>query len=380
VTRLRESRVFRLGLPSLLLFLAGRSTGRRRGLAIGALVSLWASVYRRYRRDGQAQTQQELDHLRRATWEEYSRHYNERVPTVEEEFDIWGEYHQHRHEMRYDLVAAEVRRHLPDHGAVLDVGCGAGLVADRILDHPGHYVGVEFAHRNTEFAAKKFRDIDSTLRVSFARGDGEFLPFPDATFDVLVMSEVIEHLLRPDAVVWEVARVLKPNGVFVMTTNNASEVPLRSPLTHLLAWIEKALGATHPRLISLRPWVWPEPVLVDLLVPGSPPVFLPHTHHIYEETRRLFAAAGLDTFQWSTFEFPPPQSATAGWLERHGEAGRRTVDLIERAARRTPFVNRMGCHLFMVARRSGPPRTRRPPPGLWPGPFVAAQSGSGQSS
>jgi len=33
-----------------------------------------------------------------ATREAYKRHYNERVPTIEEEFEVWGRYHQHRHE------------------------------------------------------------------------------------------------------------------------------------------------------------------------------------------------------------------------------------------------------------------------------------------
>ena len=60
------------------------------------------------------------------------------------------------------------------------------------------------------------------------------------------MSEVIEHLMRPDHAVWEVSRVLRDGGVFVMTTNNASEMPCISPLRNPLAWVEKALGATNP--------------------------------------------------------------------------------------------------------------------------------------
>jgi len=184
-----------------------------------------------------------------------------------------------------------------------------------------------------------------------------------------VMTEVIEHLLRPDRAVWEVARVLRPGGVFVMTTNNASEVPLRSPLSHLGAWLEKAIGFRREGVISLRPWVWPEAVHRDLLPPDSPDVYLPHTHHIQPETRRMFAAAGLQTFDASTFEFPPPQSAMARWLDARGPAGRRAVDAIEAVARRTPLLDRLGCHVFMLARKDGPPVSEAPPAGLWPGPF-----------
>ena len=50
---------------------------------------------------------------------------------------------------------------------------------------------------------------------------------------------------RPERAVWEVARVLRPQGVYVLTTNNASEMPLRSPLSHLFVWAEKALGAVR---------------------------------------------------------------------------------------------------------------------------------------
>lgn len=333
------------------------------------LVAFWIAVYGRYRRGGRRRTAREYELLRTANWEAFTRHYNERVPTIEEEFDLWGEYHQHRHEMRYDLVAEHVRRNLPERGSVLDLGCGSALVADRISDLHARYVGLDFPEHHMRYTAERFADVESSLDVGFVRGDGEKMPFADGSFDVVVMSEVIEHLLRPELAVWEIARVLKPGGTFVMTTNNASEVPLRSPLSHPLAWLEKALGARRPGLISLRPWIWPWPVDAELLPPGSPAVYLPHTHHIFGETSELFGAAGLDTVHFSTFEFPPPQSATAKWLDQRGAVGRRIVDVIELVARATPLVRLLGCHMLVVARKERAPVAARPPAGVWPGPF-----------
>jgi SAM-dependent methyltransferase len=363
-------RIGRPGLPAALLYAAARprASVRDRSVATALLLLLWGATYTRYRRLGKRQTAHEFELLQTADWEAFTRHYNERVPTVEEEFDIWGEYHAHRHEMRYDLVAAAVRRHLPDGGAILDIGSGSAMLADRLADVPALYVGAEFGGHQVGFAAAKDRS-GSLLHAVFAQADAEHLPFPDAAFDVVVMSEVIEHLLRPDVAVWEVARLLRPGGHFVMTTNNASEVPLRSPLSHLPAWLEKALGANRPHWISLRPWVWPVPVDRALVPPGESDVYLPHTHHILGETRRLFAAAGLDTVANSTFEFPPPQSELARWLEGRGQRGRQVVDVIEAVARRVPLVNRLGCHLFMVARKARSPVSDAPPPGVWPGPF-----------
>ena len=327
-------------------------------------------MYLRYRRAGVAQTQREFQTLRGTTWDAFWRHYNERVPTIEEEFEIWGPYHQHRHEMRYDLVAGASREHLVTvpGGALLDLGCGSALVADRLQDLSFTYIGFDFGGPHIAYAQKKYAGYDGTLHAAFARGDGALLPFSSESFDVVVMSEVIEHLLRPELAVWEIARVLKPGGVFVMTTNNASEVPLRSPLSHLFAWVEKALGANHPSWISLRPWAWPEAVDRDLLPEGSPDVYLPHTHHIHEQTRQMFAAAGLEAVRWSTFEFPPPQSRTAAWLERHGDSGKRMADVIEFIAQHTPLVRRLGTHIFMISRKTAPPVAPRPPVWVWPGP------------
>ena len=367
-------RVARWAVPPLLAAASVRpgASARQRAVAGAALLGVWTAAYRQYRRRGITTTERERELLRTANLETFSRHYNECVPTLEEELDIWGEYHAHRHEMRYDLVADMVRRHVPRHGAVLDVGCGAALVADKLGDLPLDYVGLDYGGHHIEFAADKLRNGPPlTIKRRFVRGDGEHLPFRDQLFDVVVMTEVIEHLLRPELAVWEIARVLKPGGVLVLTTNNASEMPLRSPLSDPFSWLEKAIGFKHDEIISHRPWVWPWPVDRKILPEGAPDIYLPHTWHKQAETTRMFAAAGLETFYASSFEFPPPQSATARWLNDHGEAGKQIVDVIEAVCTRIPLVNRLGCHVFMVARRTsgGLPA---PPPGIWPGPFSEA--------
>jgi 2-polyprenyl-3-methyl-5-hydroxy-6-metoxy-1,4-benzoquinol methylase len=358
-----------LPVALIVVSLSSRPPRVVRVFALLVLGAHWLREYVRYRRTGLRRTRREYESFRSVEAGAYSRHYNERVPTIEEELEIWGPYHKHRHHMRYDIVAKGVRKHLPKGGRVLDIGCGSMLVADRIRDLEGHYVGVDYGDPHIRYAAQKYESMTAAFNVGFARCDAAALPFAHDSVDVVVLTEVIEHLVRPEQAVWEIARVLKPGGVLVLTTNNASEVPLASPLSQPLAWVEKAIGADVPALISHRPWIWPEKVDRSLLPEGSPDVYLPHTHHIPAETKRMLDAAGLSTLTWSSFEFPPPHSRTARVLEKMGAAGRACADVIEALAQHTPLMRRLGTHLFLIAKKTGAPVAASPPPGVWPGPF-----------
>src|SRR4051794_38456286 len=108
-TRPPAGKLARVAAPLVLLPVALQGSGRSRRTAAAALMALWSTSYARYRRRGLAQTQEEWELMRTATPEAFARHYNESVPTLEEELDLWGEYHGHRHKMRYRLLADLVR-------------------------------------------------------------------------------------------------------------------------------------------------------------------------------------------------------------------------------------------------------------------------------
>jgi 2-polyprenyl-6-hydroxyphenyl methylase / 3-demethylubiquinone-9 3-methyltransferase len=109
--------------------------------------------------------------------------------------------------LRLDYIAERV----PLAGArVLDVGCGGGLLAPHVAGY--RHVGVDLTESALAVAAAH--------RIEPARADAADLPFEDASFDVVVAGEVLEHVTDLEGVVAEATRVLRPGGTFVCDTIN----------------------------------------------------------------------------------------------------------------------------------------------------------------
>lgn len=92
-------------------------------------------------------------------------------------------------------------------GRVLDLGCGSKPYEGQ-FNRATEYIGVEVA-----ISGHNHRD--SKVDVFY---DGKVLPFPDNWFDSAVSFEVFEHVWDADGTLGEVSRVLKPGGIFLMTT------------------------------------------------------------------------------------------------------------------------------------------------------------------
>lgn len=101
---------------------------------------------------------------------------------------------------------------------VVDVGCGAGSQA-LLWGQSGHRVlGVDISAPLIDIARERAARAGSSAR--FVVGSADSLPVPDASVDIALVSELLEHLHDWEPCLNEALRVLRPGGVVYMSTTN----------------------------------------------------------------------------------------------------------------------------------------------------------------
>ncbi len=101
--------------------------------------------------------------------------------------------------------------HFPEDATVLEVGCGTGPICRVLAKWPNvsKVVGVE---PSPAFVAKARELACGMTGIEFEEGDGTSLRFGDANFDVVVLHTVLTHVPRPEIILAEAYRVLRPGG------------------------------------------------------------------------------------------------------------------------------------------------------------------------
>ncbi|MCS7026208.1 MAG: methyltransferase domain-containing protein [Bryobacteraceae bacterium] len=120
--------------------------------------------------------------------------------------DLWNE-----HFARYAFAARLARQK-----RVLDIASGSGYGSAELATVAQHVVGVDISEEAIEAARSSYALPNLFFQVASA----EQLPFPDASFDLIVAFEVIEHLANWRGLLAEAQRLLAPDGQFVVSTPN----------------------------------------------------------------------------------------------------------------------------------------------------------------
>jgi len=162
----------------------------------------------------------------------------------------------HRARERFVLDAL---RALPAPPArVLDVGCGEGHLHPAIRPLCGALDACDSNAADLWHAARAAPDTP-TRRYHVA--DATALPWDDATFDVVLALELVEHVPDPRAVLAELARVLRPGGTLLLTCPSADFPLTYDPLHRLAGRRLAAVGAyayghdTLPTEAEVRRWI-----------------------------------------------------------------------------------------------------------------------------
>lgn len=134
-------------------------------------------------------------------------------------FDTWkrlyaGEY------PRGFLIIDTLRKYAPDFhvegASVLDVGCGDAGALIAFAEKGAKCAGIECF--DTSLERGKLRAADHGVQVDLKKGVAESIPFPDASFDLVMLDNVLEHVTDRPGTLREVRRVLKPGGLLYMVT------------------------------------------------------------------------------------------------------------------------------------------------------------------
>ncbi len=113
--------------------------------------------------------------------------------------------HYHRYCLARDLVAGR---------DVLDIASGEGYGAAILADVARSVVGVEIDEATVTHATAAY----NAPNLRYVQGDALAIPLPDASVDVVVSFETLEHLRDQNRFLLEARRVLRPNGLFIVST------------------------------------------------------------------------------------------------------------------------------------------------------------------
>lgn len=114
----------------------------------------------------------------------------------------------------YKVLLNLIRQKIPSGSTLLDLGCGMGILADKIGDKVKEYVGIDISVQRIKQAKARIQNTS----CFFIAADANYLCFKDNSFDTAIAIEVIEHLPDPDIFLKEVNRVLSKGGLFILTT------------------------------------------------------------------------------------------------------------------------------------------------------------------
>lgn len=133
---------------------------------------------------------------------------------------------------------------------VVDLGCGPGDSVDlfRRLDPEARWIGVDLP-RSPEVAARVRTDAE------FRTFDGVSIPLEDASVDLVFCKQVLEHVERPEPLLAEVGRVLRPGGHLLGSTSQLEPYHSLSQWNYTPLGLARLIEQSGLETLELRPGI-----------------------------------------------------------------------------------------------------------------------------
>jgi SAM-dependent methyltransferase len=174
--------------------------------------------------------------------------------------EIWIE-HWHRYHFAARWAAGQ---------RVLDVACGEGYGSALLARHAKDVVGVDVSPAAIEHATREYADVRN---VRFVNASCTELPLADASVDLVVSFETIEHITGQERFMDEVARVLAPGGMLLLSSPDKREYTDRRGFVnefHVKELYREELAALVGRHFPAMSWYGQKATFYSLIAPEAP--------------------------------------------------------------------------------------------------------------
>jgi 2-polyprenyl-6-hydroxyphenyl methylase/3-demethylubiquinone-9 3-methyltransferase len=134
---------------------------------------------------------------------------------------------------------------------VLDLGCAGGFMAEALALRGARVTGIDPAAEAINAARAHARA--GGMRIGYDVGVGEALPYDSASFDAVVCVDVLEHVTDLNKVLAEVARTLRPGGMFLFDTINRNPLARLATITLAEDLLRLLPRGTHDPAMFIKP-------------------------------------------------------------------------------------------------------------------------------
>lgn len=153
---------------------------------------------------------------------------------------------------------------------VLDIACGEGYGSALLARNAAQVTGVDVSPQAVEHARRTYASLQN---LKFQSGSCAAIPLPDASVDLVVSFETLEHIAEHDAFLDEIARVLAPEGVLLLSCPNKAEYSDKRGFAnefHVKELYRGELEALLASRFAHRDWYGQRPTFYSVIAPERP--------------------------------------------------------------------------------------------------------------